>query len=133
MTGDAALDQMIANLRGLPQAMRAELVPALERELVAGVRAAVGSQRSPDGQAWPATKDGRTPLRNAGAAIVSGHHGLTIALTLDTPEAYHHYGTAQVPQRRILPMGGSIPQTIAAAFRAGVIRVIGGRLKRGAR
>ena len=130
MSGDAQLDAMIARLRALPQAMRSEAMPELERVLVREVRSAVSAQRSPDGAAWKATKDGRTPLRRAAEAITSARHGLTLALTLGTPEAYHHFGTAHVPQRRILPTGG-LPATIAEAFKAGLIRVFDRRLRGG--
>ncbi len=128
--GDAAMDQMIANLRALPRAVRSEIMPEFSRLTRELIRQSVGGQRSPDGQAWKPTKDGSVPLKNAADSVSIATSGLVLVATLDGPEVFHHYGTKRTPRRPILPTTNGIPATLKEAFKTGAIRILDKRLKK---
>lgn len=119
--GMAELDAMIARVRRIPAAIKAigpDVADAFRAELVANIEAG----RGPNGEAWAPKKDGGMRLRGAAGALSVVARGTVIQAILSGPEVFHHRGTKHVPKSPILPEGGSITPTLAAAFRAVVAR-----------
>lgn len=83
------------------------------------LRAQLTAGRSPDGEAWKATKSGGRPLKGAAAAVQVRGVGSVILARIGGHHVYHHFGTARVPRRSILPRTG-LPETLADAIRAGL-------------
>jgi hypothetical protein len=115
-TGAAELDRMIRSIRGLKGlAERAapDVAEAIHAELVRTIAAGT----TPDGDPWRPTQDGRTPLRNAAAAIRCAAVGTRIYVRLIGPEARHHRGSARGGiVRRVLPASSRIPPAMASVI-----------------
>jgi len=82
----------------------------------------IAAGRAPDGNAWPATKDGSKPLANAARAVSSSASGSVLLVTLRGPEVWHNFGTARTPKRQLFPSTG-LPMSLAVAIRKGVVEV----------
>lgn len=119
----AVLDQWIARVRELGTlAERAAptIADELEREILANVAKGVG----PDGTAWPATKDGHTPLQGTSRALSVGALGTLIVARLHGVHARHHRGAVKGGRRRAIlptltiptPVVGAIRRVLAAEF-----------------
>lgn len=94
-----------------------QLAPKVAAELDKQIRANVAAGVDPDGKAWPATRDGKQPLRNAGKALTVRALGTRIVATLTGPEALHHLGRARGGVvRRILP-SAKLPGAVVAAIK----------------
>ncbi len=101
--GTATLNQMVATLRGLPESVRGSL-PKCGAFLKQAMEANIAAQRSPTGEPWPDTADGRQALKSAGKQITFTIHGTTLVFTLGGVEARHHFGWVRGgKQRQILP------------------------------
>lgn len=121
----ATLEEMIAQLRGIAPNVR-EALPEVARELDTVLRENIAAQRGPDGVAWPATKDGRQALKNAGDDLTVQVVGGTVLATLGGPPARHHAGAVKGGVKRpILPTKG-IPAPVAEAIGRVVARKLGG-------
>lgn len=128
--GFAAMDDMIRRLRGLPEAFQKaapELAKALKRE----ADQAVAEGRSIDGKPWVAKKDGGKPLEHAADAIRVYVSGSFIILELSGVEVFHHYGTAKVPQRSILPTQDGMPPRLGKASVAWSVKVFNDQVGHG--
>jgi hypothetical protein len=90
----AAMDRHLDFLRSLPNLARlaAPEVAAKCKELT-DQHCAAGVD--PYGQPWPASKDGRKVLRNAGAAVTLRAVGTVVYFTLSGVEVMHHIGNAR--------------------------------------
>lgn len=116
MSGDAELAAFAQRLRRLgklaPEAAKAAapLVEAVAKET-----AAAGT--TPQGEAWPAKRDGGRALPNAASAITAHANGLTVIVKLVGAYFFHHYSKGK-DRRRVLPdSGGGIPPKVVAALR----------------
>jgi len=121
MSGAGDINKMIAELRAIPGAIKAA-APDLAEDMRRSLAATANAGTAPDGSAWKPKKDGGRALVNAGSKIVVTAIGTVLVAVISGPEAIHHYGTKKDPQRQILPSGGSLPDTLAQAFRAGVAK-----------
>lgn len=112
---------MIDNLRKLPnlyQDAQPELVSIVRAQLTATTSAG----EAPDGTAWaPLKKTGGKALANAAAALTVHAVGTAIVAVVSGINALQHYGTGRIPARPQLPKG-SLPDTLAAAFKAGLVK-----------
>jgi hypothetical protein len=99
----AALDAVIEaarNLQHAPEALAKAIAPELRKEIEGNIAAG----RDPEGNAWPKTKAGEKPLKNAAKALAVRTSGATVIAEITGPEALHHLGLARGHvQRRILP------------------------------
>lgn len=106
MSGDAALNGMIASLRqvrGMVEQATPEVAATLREELGKQIT----SGQDPSGQAWQKTRDNEQPLQNAEQALAVTHHGTVVFARIKGPEARHNNGTARGRiVRRILPKSG---------------------------
>jgi hypothetical protein len=119
--GGAQIDEMRRRLRELarmPETSGPDLGDAMQAELVRTASAGT----TPTGVPWKPKKDGGRPLANAAAAISTVAHGTVIVATLSGPTVFHHYGDSKDPKRQVLPEGGGMPPTLAAAFRQSLIK-----------
>jgi len=116
-TGDAELDAMLLALRRLgelPTATAARAAPLV----LEAVQKTAAAGTTPDGQAWKPRKDGGRALANAAGALSASSSGPTVTISLDMPEVIHHYGSAKVPRRQILPdAGAGMPASVTAALK----------------
>ena len=121
MSGEAELDRIIAEVRGLGLVAE-QAAPIVAAELEASLRASAAAGTTPDGTPWAPTKSGGRALKNAPAAIqvvvldpktvqaqVSGHH------------VFHHYGTKRNEKRQIIPESG-MPEKLGQAVRQGLVK-----------
>lgn len=117
--GFARLDEWIRTLRTAGQ-----IVPLAAQELVPVVRgevdAAIDAQRSLDGTAWPAKKDGSRALANAPSQITVKAVGNTILVVMVGHLVFHQFGTHRMPARPVLPRGG-MPDKLGNAIRLGIV------------
>jgi hypothetical protein len=120
-SGFAAIDDMIARIRGLPDAIKAA-APSLAEAAKGVLDENIAASRGPDGTAWKPKKEGGAPLAHAANALSSRASGTVLLLELRGPEVWHHFGTKHVPARPILPSTG-LPLTMAAAIKRGVVEV----------
>lgn len=101
--GFAALDDMIARVRKLPELVERaapDIAHALEQEL----EQQVSRGQDPEGRAWQARQDGGQPLRYAGKSLAVVAVGKTVYARLRGVEARHHLGRARGGiERQILP------------------------------
>jgi hypothetical protein len=119
--GDAALAAFAQKLRGLrnmtegaAQAGAPLVADVVQRTASAGV--------APEGQAWPAKRDGGRALPRAASAITAAARGAAIVVTLTGAYVYHHYAKGK-DRRRVLPdSGAGVPAAIAAAVREALRR-----------
>lgn len=97
------IEDMIRALQALPKAVEdsaQEVGKALKTTLDEQIAKGVG----PDGEAWKARKAGGQPLQNAAAAVTVTVSGAAIVVSLESPEARHHYGLAKGGiKRQVLP------------------------------
>lgn len=103
-------------------------VPEIARAAVPGVEAALKAQidagTDPSGKPWQPTKEGKTPLRNAGAALTVSATGNVIAAVLTGVEVLHSLGRAKGGiVRQVLPAAGEVPASIGDAVIAAADRV----------
>lgn len=101
--GFAALDDMIARLKRLPQ-LAEQAAPAVARALEQELEQQITRGQTPDGRAWEPRKDGGQPLRGAGKVLAVVAVGKTVYARLRGVEARHHLGRARGGiERQILP------------------------------
>lgn len=117
----------LRRLPGFVSAAAPELAVSMEQMIARQIALGQG----PDGSPWPITKEGTQALRGAAAALSVRAIGTVLLAKLTGHEVYHHYGTKRLPKRQILP-SGDLPETIAEAFRRGLVkrftRTMGGGL-----
>ena len=117
MTGAAELDAMIARLRALGS-LTELAAPDVAEAIHAELQRTITAGTSPEGVPWQPTRDGRTPMRNALAAVRCAAVGTTIYVRLVGPEARHHKGRARGRiVRPVLPTTSKIPAAMAEAIR----------------
>jgi hypothetical protein len=120
--GFAAINDMIAAVRALPEAMRKDGVIAVRDEGLRILRQALTAGVSPaTGDAWaPRVKDGGRAYANAasrlGAAVVGG----TVVFSLAAPEVFGHFGAQGRVRREMLPRG-VLPFKLGDAIRKGLV------------
>lgn len=113
--GHAALERHIRRLRELDklgERAAPAVAKALERELVANVRAGVG----PDGTPWPATEDGHKPLQGASKALSVRAVGTVVVARLTGIHARHHLGAVRGGVRRPILPTKTIPEPVTKAI-----------------
>lgn len=128
--GVAAVDEMIARLRGFPDAIRAE-APAIAKRVQAAVEEDIAAGRAPTGTPWKPKKGGGRALVHAAKALTVKAIGTVILLTLEGPEVFHNFGTHKVPARPILPSSSSVPLKLGQAIRLGVVEAFRKKVARG--
>lgn len=113
------LDAMIAEMRELSKfdtEAAKQAAPLIEAE--AKRTAAAGT--TPDGKAWPATKEGKRALAGAASHVTAKAVGTLVAVELEGVETFHDRGNAHLPKRQIIPaQDGDMPDGIAKAAQAG--------------
>lgn len=116
MTGDEALDAMIARAKALRVAgeqIAKEAAPLVE----AALKKTAAAGESPDGKPWIPTKDGREPLAHAADAIEVKALGETVVVKVKGHHVFHQRGTGRLPKRPIIPEGGAtIPEVVRGAM-----------------
>jgi hypothetical protein len=120
--GDLALSKIVDRLRalgGLPEAVARRAVPGIQ----VAARATAAAGTTPEGQAWPAKKDGGRPLVHAADHVTARAVGAVVQIELTgVPENVHNAGSAKgtkYPKRQIIPgKGDRIPPSVAAALHA---------------
>ena len=118
MTGDDALDRMIASLRALgtmPEEAAKLAVPYVD----AAVKNTANAGTTPDGVPWAPKKDGSQALVHAADALSTKAVGAVVQVTLTGPTVFHNFakGTS-TPRRQVLPDGGAaIPKNIQAGLK----------------
>lgn len=120
MNGVAEVDDMIARLRGFPDAIRAEapkLAQRVQEELAKDIAAGV----APTGESWSLTKAGGRALVHAAKALTAKAIGTVLLITLEGPEVFHNFGTKKDPKRQILPDTDGIPKKLGQAIRLGLV------------
>ena len=120
MSGADEMDAMVAKLKAFGVDCQAR-APAVAQQLKEFCAQSIAKQQSPDGDAWPASKDGRTVLANAANAIAATAAGAVAILRLTGPEVFHHYG-AGAPRRGLIPSAG-LPKELGNAIRLGFVEV----------
>ena len=123
MTGDTALDEMIARLRSLPARVR-DIAPAAAEACAKVVAGNIAAQRDPDGKPWLASKDGKPVLVDAMKNVSVSAVGSVVLFRVSGPEARHHLGAAKGGVvRRLIPLR-AMPASIAAAIKSAVLKVL---------
>jgi hypothetical protein len=117
VSGFDDLDDLILAARqqyGLrPEDLATRAAPAVERQ----IRATANAGTDPNGKPWEPKKGGGRALEHAAAHISTKASGALIRTTLTGPDVFHHFGTARVPKRQVLPdAGAGIPDPIAAVL-----------------
>lgn len=114
---NAQLLEWIERVNGLPAALTTEAAPEIAevcKEIIGGnIRAG----RSPDGQAWELTAEGKRPLRFAEKALSSHAFGTRVVMMLKGPEALHHKGQVSGGIRRQILPTRRVPQSMTEAIR----------------
>lgn len=116
------MNDAIASLRAFAARTRklGKIEPDIAKRAAPLVEAAIRGQAAlgtaPDGRGWEQTKAGTAPLQNAPKAIRASHDGSNIVVVLRGHDVFHHYGTAHVPRRQILPDSGEMPHKVARAL-----------------
>lgn len=113
--GLALLDELrdtFRRLETLPADAAKLAAPLVERAL----KATASAGTTPDGQAWPAKKDGGAPLVHAADAIKTEAVGTVVRTTLTGPTVFHHFGAGS-PRRQVIPDPGSIPAGVERALK----------------
>ena len=120
MSGEDEMNGFITRLEqfGVEVQSRAPVVANQLKEFCAQ---AIAKQQSPDGDAWPPSKDGRRVLVNAAKAIAASAAGAVALLRLTGPEVFHHFG-AGAPRRGLIPSAG-MPKELGNAIRLGFVEV----------
>jgi len=122
--GNAALESMIARMRGLEgfeAAVAREAAPLVE----AAARQTAAAGTDPAGAAWAPKKSGGRALANAATKITAVPRGARVDIVLEGVEVYHQHGVeGGPPKRKIIPdVGDPVPPAIAAALHEGASRV----------
>lgn len=91
----ARLLQLAQDLRALPRAMAEKVAPVGAKKLLEILQGNIAAQRGPDGEPWPAGKDGQAVLTGAGKALDVHAEGTVILARVSGPEALHHMGRAR--------------------------------------
>jgi hypothetical protein len=114
MSGDSEIREMIAAAKARYGLGAAEIAKLAGPEIEIALRKTAAAGTDPEGRAWTAKKDGGRPLVNAASAISVSVAGPVIRGVLTGPTVFHHYGTGNVPRRRVLPdAGAGIPPGVA--------------------
>lgn len=105
-----AVDSFLASLAKLPELPK-RIAEAAAPELEKAARANAAAGRDPDGNPWPAKKDGTRPLEHAGEHISGSSAGATATLTLEGADVYHQNAKpgGRLPKRRVIPDGPPTP------------------------
>lgn len=119
-SGFAAIDDMIAKMRGFPRAIEAA-APKLAEDVKAKLAEDVRAQRAPDGTPWKPKKTGGAALVNAAGKITSSAVGTVLLFKLSGPEVFHNFGTSRVPKRQIFPASGL--GSLRQAIQRGIVEV----------
>lgn len=129
MDGDAELQGMISRLRGM-RTFAAEVATEAAPLVEAAARRSVIANTTPQGKPWaPNKKEGGRVLENAAAHITAVAMGTAIELTLEGHDVFHHFGTARVPERQVLPKPGDpLPPGYVEAMAEATSRVLFRRL-----
>lgn len=118
LSGLDTMQTWIDNLRsinGLVEAAAEELAPVVKQQLVD----CYSKGQSPYGDAWPLTKDGHQPLKNAAENVRVSAIGNTIVVSISDQYVFHNYGAGS-PKRTLLPEGG-LPPRMGDAIRLGLV------------
>lgn len=152
-SGSSALQAFIAGVESL-RTMNEQVAKVAEPGVAAVARASAAAGEAPDGEAWPARKEGGKALPGAAAAITSSSKGSRIELKIGAPYVFHNHGAGghseskeavrhrkrsasehaksgtsskfHAPRRQILPDPGEpIPAEMNDAIQAAAARVFG--------
>lgn len=104
MSGDAELDAIIRKVKRIPTLVK-EAAPDCAKAFGRAVNGELAQGHGPNGQAWPANKDGSAPLPNAAGAVETTASGTTLICRIKKPYTFHDKGNGHVPRRQILPTG----------------------------
>lgn len=118
MSDFGPLDAFIRRVRAMRLLPR-EVAKAAAPHVQEAIQDQIARGEDPDGKAWAPKKDGGRALEHAGAAVSTIAADTTIRTTLRGKEVFHHRGTSRVPQRRILPDSGDMPEHVKAALELG--------------
>jgi hypothetical protein len=104
----SGIDAVVAELKKLP-ATATKLLRKLAQAVIDEAGKNISAQRGPDGEPWPATKDGRTALANAKKALSYQVSGRVAVVTLSGVEGRHHFGWVKGGKRRPILPGSQAP------------------------
>lgn len=130
MDGDAVLQAMIARLQAVGRSGLADVAAAAAPLVEEALRATARAGQTPYGESWPEKKAGGAPLERAADHITAKAAGPTVRVYLTGPDVYHHFGTARVPKRQVIPEGPtppSVAKAVAKAADKAFERLVGGR------
>lgn len=127
MAGDAheVLAGWVELFRTLPQTVVEAAAPVIAQKFEEQLRRNIAAGKTPDGQPWEPTEEGKPALRGAGKALRASADGTVIVAELNGPEALHHAGRAKggvkrqiLPDREIPdPLNAAIKETLGDKFR----------------
>lgn len=113
----ADIDELVERVRALPGMVKAA-APDVARAMVAVAAEQIAAGTDPDGKPWPLTRDGRKPLADIAKYLTPVTVGTTAMVRLTEWGARHHFGGVRGGlARRVLPIGGEIPERYAQAVR----------------
>ncbi len=112
----ATLQEAIDGLTRLAEGASSELPREAAKALDAEVRKTIAAGTDPDGNAWPLTKEGAVPLRNAGSELRTTALGKRIVQSITGHHALHHLGRATGSIRRVIIPVRRLPKAAVIAF-----------------
>lgn len=130
MSGEAALDRMIASARFAAKSFGSEGVKASRAQVESEIKATANAGTSPDGEAWAPRKDGGRAMAGAASHITVSVQGTSIVIALKGPDVFHHYGVRGEPRRNVIPVG-TMPYKLGDAVRLGFVAVWKDRVAKG--
>lgn len=133
--GFRVLQDKTAMLRVVTEQLTDACVADVAKVIDSDVKSTIAAGTDPYGKPWPAKKDG-TPFRFVSAAdVVTGSIGSTIITRIKTRHVVlHHFGYARGHvERQILPQNGKVPDRMARAIKAAIVRRATQVLEGGAR
>lgn len=122
MSGDAALDRMIASARYAAEGFTRDGMQAAAAKVGEAIRATASAGVSPDGEAWAPTKTGDRAMKGAAGHVSVSISGTVVVIKLEGPDVFHHFGVRGAPARPVIPRG-SMPARLGDAVRLGFVEV----------
>lgn len=115
--GASTLGAWAARLRTLGPDVVRDAAPKVRAVVERELRGTIARGQSAEGVRHQRTKDGRTPLTGAAAALNVSVVGTAVVATLTGPEARHHKGAVRGGVRRPILPTGAPPASMARGIR----------------